>query len=121
MKKLSVKEVEGWEKRYNERFSFAFFTWNGDNFSGETEARKARATMKKFIRQELAQARESERAKITKELDTWHAETMNECKELRTQLDRYSDDYKHGILRGYTLFGRYLHGLLASAEGGGRI
>ncbi len=47
----------GWEERFDHKFSYASFTWNGDNFTGKKMAQKMKRMVKNFIRQELATTR----------------------------------------------------------------
>ncbi len=49
-----------------------------------------------------------ERKRIVAKLESLHKELRNEIPIVG--VDTYSMDYKQGILRGYTLFGRYLYG-----------
>lgn len=68
----------------------------------------------KIVRSERERAKEEEREKtikwLTNYLDGLHQQLYDELKD-KIDYDSYSDDYRHGILRGYTLISRYLHSL----------
>lgn len=71
--------------------------------------------IEKLLHQATSKAREEEHSKVivwlTNYIDGLHKQLYDELKD-KTSYDSYSNDYKHGILRGYTLFGRYLHSLI---------
>lgn len=48
------KELMEWEKRFDERWNWASFTWNGDNKLGERSAKKTRRSIKTFVKSLLS-------------------------------------------------------------------
>lgn len=72
MKKLSVKEVEGWEERFDKEFPEQLITMGDDVGWGLGQG--VNLAVKDFIRQELAQARE-EGEKLGKVIKKFHDES----------------------------------------------
>lgn len=70
--------------------------------------------IKSFLAKAIETAKEEEMNKVirwlTNYVNTLHSILYEELKDI-IDYDNYSNDYKHGILRGYTLIGRYLDSL----------
>ncbi len=61
-----------------------------------------------FIVKAFTAGQQEERKSLLKVVEEAHQELREELKG--TGVDNYSINYKHGIVRGYTLIGRYLLG-----------
>lgn len=64
---------------------------------------------------ELSQAKAERTEEIVGEINEWYKEMYEELKDKPTY-DASSSDYGHGILRGFTLLGRYLSLHLKESE-----
>lgn len=65
----TLKIIEGQEKDYNDKFTYASFTWNGDNATGVEFAKKAKRKVFNWHKESIRQIIEAEieRKKIQKE------------------------------------------------------
>jgi len=71
-----------------------------------------------FIRSVLSTARQ-EATLIEKEVSDSHKQLYDQLKD-KPSYDAYSDDYKHGILRGYTLIARFIDSLTSKGGTNGK-
>lgn len=77
---MTTNNTEGaeWEKEFEEQFTVASFTWNGDNKTGLDFAKKTRKKVKSFITHQRQQA------------------VAEFAREVITQIGRrYEVDYNH--------------------------
>ena len=72
------------------------------------------SVIKSFIQSLLSTARQ-EATLIEKEVSDSHKKLYDQLKD-KPSYDAYSNDYKHGILRGYTLIARFIDSL--TSKGG---
>lgn len=100
VKPLSQKEPEEWEKEFDKNVNYD---------EAELGCNWSQDDIKSFIRKVLSQQRTQTIEEIKKEITATHKELYDELEG--TFGDSYSIDYKHGVLRGYTLIGRYFDSL----------
>ncbi len=103
---MNPKDTE-WEEEFDEKFSIASFTWNGENRIGERSARTTRNSVRKYIRALLAKREGELISKIGwRDIEKEEAERGEHSVELRNEINGWN---------------QCLYALLEAASKGGEI
>lgn len=99
-------------ERFNEKFTYASFTWNGDNATGVKFAKNTKKKILDFIEQELKKEREEHKA----ELEMIKGEIEKEKNMYRNEFTKHEwrevdNDYNQGLKDAISILDSHINKL----------